>query len=98
MAKIKIDIEALQSNVASLEAKIAELQSLNARLEALIARIQTTWEGKSSEIYISKILVLANKAKKMVEVLLEYKKYVESAISKFLSVDRDAANKIKNSF
>ena len=98
MAKIKIDIDALKSNASSLEARIAELQNLNTRLENLIARIQASWEGQASVIYISKITAQAAKAKKMVDVLTEYKKYVESAVLKFSSVDNNSASKINNSF
>lgn len=98
MAKIKVDIEALKSNASSLEGRIAELQNLNTRLEALIARIQASWEGQASIIYIAKITAQAAKAKKMVEVLTEYKKYVENAVAKFSNVDNTSANKIKGSF
>ena len=98
MAKIKVDIEALKSNASSLEGRIAELQNLNTRLEALISRIQASWEGQASIIYIAKITAQAAKAKKMVEVLTEYKKYVENAVSKFSNVDSTSANKIKGSF
>ena len=98
MAKIKIDIDALKSNASSLEGRIAELQALNTRLEGLIARIQASWEGQASIIYIAKITAQATKAKKMVEVLQEYKKYVESAFNKFSSIDSNSANRIKNSF
>ena len=98
MAKIKIDIDALKSNASSLEGRITELQNLNTRLENLIARIQASWEGQASIIYIAKITAQAAKAKKMVDVLMEYKKYVESAISKFSTVDNNSANRIKSSF
>ncbi|MBO5869589.1 MAG: WXG100 family type VII secretion target [Clostridia bacterium] len=98
MAKIKIDVEALKSNAALLDARIAELQSLNQRLEALIARIQASWEGQASIIYIAKMIAQATKAKKMVDVLLEYKKYVETTIQKFSTIDDNSANKIRNSF
>ena len=98
MARIKIDIDALKSNASALEGRIAELQNLNSRLESLIAQIQASWEGQASIVYIAKLTAQAAKSKKMVEVLMEYKKYVETAISKFSSVDTNAANKIKNSF
>ena len=98
MAKIKVDVDALKSNASSLEARIVELQNLNTRLENLISRIQASWEGQSSEIYIAKITAQAVKAKKMVDVLTEYKKYVDNAVEKFSGVDSSSANKIKNAF
>lgn len=98
MAKIVIDTDALKSNASSLDARIAELQSLNTRLKTLIEQIQTSWEGEASLIYIAKILSLAAKAEKMVDVLSEYKKYVERAISEFSEKDNESANKIRSSF
>lgn len=98
MAKIKIDVDALKANASSLDARIADMQNLNTRLESLISRIQASWEGQASITYIAKITAQAAKAKKMVEVLMEYKKYVENAVSKFSTIDNNAANKIKNSF
>ena len=98
MAKIKVDIDALTSNSSALNSRIAELQSLNSRLEDLINRIDSSWEGQASLTYINTMRNHAAKAKKMVDVLTEYKKYVDSAISKFSNVDKDAAAKIRGSF
>lgn len=98
MAKIKIDIDALKSDSSVLEQRINDLQGLNARLESLIARIQSSWEGQASIVYIAKITAQAAKAKRMVEVLTEYKKYVDSAVNKFTSLDNRAANQIRGSF
>lgn len=98
MAKIKVDIEALTSNSSALNSRIAELQNLNSRLEDLINRIDSSWEGQASLTYISTMRNHASKAKKMVDVLTEYKKYVDSAISKFSNVDKNAAAKIRGSF
>lgn len=98
MAKIKVDIDALKSNSASLETRIGELQGLNSRLESLIAQIQASWEGQASILYIAKLTAQAAKAKKMVDVLTEYKKYVDNAITKFSTTDSNSGNKIRNSF
>lgn len=98
MAKIKVDINSLTSNSSSLNTKIMELQALNNRLETLISRIQDSWEGQSSERYISGMRSYAAKAQNMVEVLTEYKKYVDSAIEKFSNVDKNSASRIRSSF
>ena len=98
MAKIKIDESALRSNAAALETRIGELQNLNGRLSELITRIESSWEGQSSVTYIAKMMSLAAKAKKMEQVLREYKKYVESTVNKFTELDNSAANRIRNSF
>ena len=98
MAKIRINIEALRSDSNKLSAKIAELQNLNTRLENLLSRIEGSWEGQSSITYIGTMRSHAAKAVKMVDVLTEYKKYVDSAIEKFSNLDKSAANRIRGSF
>ena len=98
MAQIRIDIESLRSNSTQLTAKITELQNLNTRLENLIGRIEASWDGQSSITYIGIMRGYANKAVKMVDVLTEYKKYVDSAIEKFSNVDKSAAGRIRGSF
>lgn len=98
MAKIRVDIESLKSNSAQLESRISELQALNTRLESLISRIESSWEGQSSATYISVMRGYASKAVKMIDVLTEYKKYIDGAVEKFSSVDKSSANKIRGSF
>lgn len=98
MAKIKIDADGLKANAAALDTRISDLQNLITKLEDLIARIQGSWEGQASIMYIAKLLAQSAKAKKMVEVLQEYKKYVEKALSKFTELDSGSANKINSSF
>lgn len=98
MPKIKIDTEALKQNETSLGNKIAELQAIISRLENLIERINDSWEGGASELFISKIRAQAEKTKKMVDLLTEYKKYVTETIAKFSTLDNDSATKINNSF
>ena len=98
MAKIRIDIDALLANSSVISTKIGELENLNIRLDDLISRIGASWEGDSSIAYINKMRGHSSKAKKMIEVLAEYKKYVDSAASKFNAVDRNSAAKIRSSF
>lgn len=98
MAKIKINEEALENSSRVLQTKINELISLNSRLEALIGRINDSWEGEASQRYISMMLTYSQKAKSMINVLKEYKKYVDSAVTDFRNRDKDSASRIKNSF
>jgi len=98
MAKIKIDADGLKANAAALDTRISDLQNLITKLEDLIARIQSSWEGQASILYIAKLLAQSAKARKMIEVLQEYKKYVEQAVNKFSELDSSAANKINGSF
>ena len=98
MAQIRIDVEALRGNSTQIKAKIQELQNLNARLETLLARIEGSWEGQSSTTYIQIMRGYADKAAKMVEVLTEYKNYVDSTVEKFSGVDQSAATRLRGSF
>lgn len=98
MAKIRIDQEALLTNSQALENRIRELQELNTRLESLIVRIQSSWEGQASIAYVTKMLVHITKARQTIDVLREYKNYVDKAVSKFTEVDNNAANRIRGSF
>lgn len=98
MAKIKIDENALRANAIALNARISELQSLNNRLNELIARIGDSWDGQASVAFINRMTAQAAKAKKMEEVLQEYKNYVESTVEKFTTLDNSAASRIRGSF
>ncbi len=98
MARIKVDVDALTANSSALSNRISELQGLNSRLEGLIDRIESSWEGAASLIYINTMRAHAAKAKKMVCVLEEYKKYVDEAVAKFSTVDKEAAAKIRASY
>ena len=98
MAKIKINEEALMRSANILESKTNELINLNSRLDSLISRINDSWEGEASQRYISIMLSYASKSKSMIDVLNEYKKYVDSAVTEFREKDRNSATKIRNSF
>lgn len=98
MAVIKLDDNALKTRSAELSARIAELQNLNARLESLINRIDASWEGQSSIAYITTMRGYAERANKMVEVLTEYKKYVDTVLERIPSHDNISSNRIRGSF
>lgn len=98
MAKIKIDIDALKSSSSSLASRIGELEALNKRLETLLVNVASSWEGQASLAYVAKMREYHDKAKDMVRVLTEYKKYVDKAVELFNEKDRNAANRINNSF
>lgn len=98
MAKIRIDENSLRQNSHALNTRISDLQNLNSRLEELINRIDGSWEGQASESYIATMRKYSEQAKKMINVLNEYKKYIDTAINNFSNVDRNAASRIRGSF
>lgn len=98
MSRINLDIDELDLSSASIQQKINELESLNARFEVLIAQIKNSWEGKASEAYLAMILSYYNKAQGMIEILEEFKKYVDSAINKFSELDSRSAVEIRSIF
>lgn len=98
MAKIRVDIEMLRSNSLSLTTKIEELTALNERLNGLILRIGASWEGEASAAYMAMMQSYASQAANMVNVLAEFKSYVDSAVTKFEAVDKNSAVAIRSSF
>lgn len=96
MPKIKIDTEGLKNNSENIGARIAELQNLNSRLESLITRIADSWEGNASEAYINLLRSYAEHAKNMINILNEYKKYIDKTVVKFSELDRNKANIVKS--
>lgn len=98
MAKIRVNEEELLENGSSMEKKISELQALLTRLNALIERIEASWDGDASTAYINTMRGYATQAEAMIQVLTEFKTYVNSASSLFKNTDGSAAAKIRGSF
>lgn len=98
MAKVKVEISALRTNQASLEKQIADLQALNTRLETLIARIESSWEGDASVSYIRVMRNYAQQAANMVQVLTEFKSYVNKTADTFETLDKNVASRIFGAF
>lgn len=97
MAKIKIDIEGLRQNASKIERQIQTLQDLNSRLDRLISDIEATWTGVASEKYVSIMRIHKQKAELMVNVLTEFKRYINQASTTFERHDQEGANRIYNS-
>lgn len=96
MAKIRINEEGLRQNKQAIENKIMELQSLNERLSELLKRISDSWEGNASRQYIETMTLYMQKAETMMEVLNEFKTYIEQALRQFEEKDRNSGNRIRN--
>lgn len=96
MAQIRVNPEGLRQNASAISGKISELQSLNTRLTSLISSIDSSWDGEASQVYITTMSRYAEKARSMVDVLQELKRYMEQAASRFEQKDRDGANRIRN--
>lgn len=96
MPNIKVNIDGLNNNSNNISSKIAELQNLNNRLDSLIARIADSWEGDASEAYINLLRSYAEHAKNMINILNEYKKYIDKTVVKFSELDRNKANIVKS--
>lgn len=96
MAKIKINEDGLRQNKQAIEARIQELQSLNERLAALLSRIESSWEGAASRQYIATMTIYKQKAESMVNVLNEFKSYIDQALSQFEEKDRSGGSRIRS--
>lgn len=98
MAKLKVEISGLRTNQANLEKQIAELESLNRRLETLLGRIESSWDGDASDSYIRVMRGYAQQAANMVEVLKEFKTYVNKTADTFETLDKTVASRIFGAF
>ncbi len=98
MALLRIDISSLRDNSNDLQKQITALQNMNARLAALITRIGDSWEGDSSAAYINTMRRYQQQAEKMVQVLSEFKSYVDNAAVRFETIDNANASRIRKTF
>lgn len=96
MAKIKINEDGLRENKKAIEAKISELHSLNERLTELIFRIRSSWEGDASTQYINTMTHYKQKAETMIDVLTEFRKYIDEALRRFEEIDSNGAKRIQS--
>lgn len=98
LAKIVVDIAALQNNEKTIGDYISRLEALNARLETLLGRIESSWEGNSSQAYLNLMRGYAAQSANMAAVLREFKSYVGKAHTLFETKDRTSASRISGSF
>ena len=88
MAKIDIDIETIRSSATTLEAKVNELKVMRFRLYKLIGNINDTWDGEASEAYIQKLEGYLVNIDNMVEIYMNYKKYLDDVAFRFDELDK----------
>ena len=98
MSKIKINPEVLQSASQKIQAQMTELNAYNGKLAGLLDEIHTGWVGKASNQYYEVMKFYQKKAVYMESVLASFKKYADTAVNKFETLDQECANKINNSF
>ena len=98
MARIKIDPETLSASSKKIAAQISELEAYNGKLNTLLEEIHTKWTGQASNKYYNLMLSYKKKAEHMVNVLIAFKKYADTAVNHFESLDQECANRIRNSF
>ena len=96
MAKIKMNLEELRKCGSSIESKKEMLKNLNERFQKLISDIQSSWEGEASLAYIAMLGNYLTSAAQMIEVLNEFKLYVDNATEHFDSLDEKSAQIIRN--
>lgn len=91
---IKIKVDELKKNAVAINAKINELNDLNKRLNDLIERINSSWLGNAAELYVNLMRGHLERIKKMINVLTEYKKYVDNCVNEFSELDQNSANSL----
>lgn len=98
MARIKIDPEILRASSSKIASLTSELNGYNSKLNSLLEDIHTKWRGNASNKYYNLMLTYKQKATHMENVLAAFKKYSDTAVNKFESLDQECANRIRNSF
>ena len=98
MAIIKIDPEILRQASSKIANQTSELNGYNGKLNNLIEDIHGKWKGDASNKYYNLMLSYRQKAVQMEAVLQAFKKYADTAVNTFESLDAQAASKIRNSF
>ena len=98
MAIIKIDPEILKSASTQIASQTTELNGFNSKLNTLLEEIHEKWKGDSSNKYYNLMMMYKQKATHMENVLTAFKKYSDTAVSKFETLDNECASKIRNSF
>ena len=94
----RINLDEIINNRNNLKKYIEDLKNLNSRLEQLINKIGDSWQGDASTSYINMMRKYADQARQMEQVLEEFDKYADSAVTRFSKTDEESANSIKNSF
>lgn len=95
MAKIDIDVETIRSSASTLEAKVNELKVMRFNLFKLINNINDTWDGEASEVYINKLEGYLIKIDNMVDIYIDYKKYLDDVADKFENLDASCITVLK---
>lgn len=98
MPVIKIDTDLLQASSSQIASKLNELEELNSNLSQMIEMIKDGWEGEYSEKYYGTMKQYLAKANQMKQVFAQLKKYSDDTVSKFDSLDKASASRIRNSF
>lgn len=98
MPKININEEILLTASKKVENQISELHADNEKLAGLLNEIHDQWVGKDSNTYYELMMSYHKKAVHMETLLAAFKKYSDTAVAKFQTLDQECANKINNSF
>ena len=98
MPKIKINEEILLGAGKKVQTQISELNAYNTKLSGLLNEIHNGWVGKASNQYYDLMSQYHKKAVHMETLLAAFKKYSDTAVTKFQTLDQECANKINNSF
>lgn len=98
MGQLKFDIDALRGYVSTMNGHISEYEALNTQLEAMSADIVATWKGESSQAYSQLMGNYVTQAKKLTEILQQFRGYAQDTADKFEQLDASCASRIRQSF
>lgn len=98
MGQLRFDIEALRSYANTMNGHISEYEALNAQLEGMSAEIVATWKGEASQAYTQMMGNYVVQAKKLTEILQQFRGYAQNTADQFETLDTSCASRIRQSF
>ncbi len=98
MAKITLNIDALNGNVQNMSKQIEEFENIISRFTALLDRMRDSWEGAASISFQEKLQQQLEKTRKQKIVIENMRDYILDASEKFSALDKQSASSIRNTF
>lgn len=98
MGQLRFDIDSLRNYVNTMNGHISEYEALNTQLEGMSADIVATWKGEASQAFTQVMGNYVVQAKKLTEILQQFRGYAQDTADKFETLDTSCANRIWQSF
>lgn len=98
MADFRAEIDSLREEAKQLQTQINKYKELEKKINTLLVRMRSSWEGDACNSYMNMMALYQGRINKMIQVLTDYKSYVEKSVTIIEDKDREIASQINNSF